>query len=276
MKFQILGSMGTVVDGRVKALEGTRQRTLLALMLINPQKVVTKEQFFEEVWGNKLPSSPGNALQAVVARVRKALAVEFGEQFARQRLVTHTNGYAMDVDPCDIDAHLFGQLGAEAAIMARADQTAARDLLDRALELWRGPALQGVTGGLICESAAAQFEEDRLAAVEARVQLNIAVAGYSSVISELKKVAFLHPWRERLFELLMICLYKVGRQAEAVQAYNYLRRRLVEDFGMEPSPNLRKCMLAILHQDPSLGSVERTVVGRQPFPAPSSLPALAF
>lgn len=280
MRFQILGSVSTVADGRVKSLEGARQRTLMALLLVNAQKVVTKDQFFEEVWGDKLPSVPDNALQAVVARVRKVLVAELGEEFARERLVTHPDGYAMDVDPSDIDAHLFEQLTAEAKAMAGQDPAAARDLLDRALKLWQGPALQGVSGGLICESAAAQFEENRLAALESRIRLDIAVTGHSSVISELKKMASLYPWRERLFELLMICLYKAGRQAEAVQAYNYLRRRLVEDFGMEPSQNVRKCMLAILHQDPSLGSPahpERSAPVRLPVavPAPATAPLLA-
>ncbi|MDQ1015506.1 DNA-binding SARP family transcriptional activator [Streptomyces afghaniensis] len=239
----------------------------MALMLINPQIGVTKEQFFEEIWRDKLPAAPDNALQAVVARIRKVLAAEFGETFVRERLVTHPHGYSLDIDPCDVDAHLFAKLTSDAAVLARRDPEAARDLLDRALGLWQGPALQGVTGGLICESTAAQFEENKLAAIEARIQLSITVSGYSSVISELKKMAFLCPWRERLFELLMISLYKVGRQAEAVQAYNYLRRRLVDDFGMEPSPNLTKCMMAILRQDSSLGHVEPQMSMRVPAPA---------
>ncbi|MFF0630522.1 BTAD domain-containing putative transcriptional regulator [Streptomyces sp. NPDC004296] len=257
MKFRILGSVSTVANGLVKPLDGSRQRTLMAVMLINAQQVVTKDQFFAEVWGDRLPTAPDNALQAVVMRVRKVLAAEFGERFARERLVTLPDGYAMEIDPDEIDGHLFQRLTAEAKALVHQDPAAARELFAQALGLWQGPVLQGVTGGLICEGAVAQFEENRLAAAEARMQLDIPVLGYASVISELRKMVSLYPWRERLFELLMICLYETGRQAEAVQVYNYLRRRLIEEFGMEPSPNVQKCMMAILHQEPSIGQLER-------------------
>jgi len=268
MEFHILGPMKIVAGDKSHSLEGNRQRTLLALLLTSPGQIVTKERFFEELWGERLPRSPENALQAVVARMRKVVVAEFGQHLTRERLRTHPDGYALDIEPDQVDAHRFERLVSRAKAKAPSDATAARDLLDEALALWKGSALQGVRGGLTCEGVAAQLEENRLAAVEARIRLNISLSGYSSVISELKRVVLLCPWRERLFELLMVCLYRLGRQAEAVEAYNYLRNRLVEEYGMEPSPNVKKCMQAILHQDPSLDGPERTVGRRRPAAPP--------
>lgn len=263
MKFRVLGSLSTISETVTKPVEGARQRTLLALLLISPKNVVTKDQFFEELWRDKLPGAPDNALQAIVARVRKVLASEFGEDFTRINLVTHPHGYSLDVEPDQVDAHVFSSLTAEAEARAHLHPEAARDLLDRALGLWQGSALQGVSGGLICESAATQLEEMRLSAIEARIRLSIEISGHASVISELKRMTSLYPWREQLSELLMISLYRTGRQAEAIEAYNHLRRRLVDGFGLEPSQNLTKCMMAVLRQDPGLGEPTRNTVHKK-------------
>ncbi|MFB6985691.1 BTAD domain-containing putative transcriptional regulator [Streptomyces sp. NPDC056178] len=264
MTFRVLGSVGITSGTGLTALRGARQCTLLALLLLKAGEPVTKEQFFEELWEEGIPSQPGNALQAQVARLRKVLRAELGDEFVCRRLITRPSSYVLDVDPLEVDVHLFGSLTKQARGLMRNDPVAARELFDRALSLWRGAPLEGVTGGPICQSAAAQFEENRLSAVETRIQLDIAIDGYAQAVSELKMLAYLAPWRERLFELLMVCLYRLGRQAEAIQTYNQLRSRLVEEFGMEPSPSVKSCMMAILNQDPALGGAERLVVARTP------------
>lgn len=253
MEFRVLGSVGLVVEGETKILRGARQRTLLALLLVNVGDVVTKAKIFEELWGGQIPIGADNALQALVMRFRRLLRNLFGEEFTRQCLVTRPDGYAMDVDPVTIDIHLFERMTAQAREKMPADPLAARDLLERALSLWKGPALPGVTGGPICHSATEQFEEARLAATEDLIRVKMAIGDHSKVISELKNLSFRHPWREEFSELLMVCLYRTGRQAEAIQTYNRVRRRLVDEFGMEPSLCLRQCMSAVLKQDPTLG-----------------------
>lgn len=263
MTFRVLGSIGIIDGSRLTAVQGARQCTLLALLLLKAGQPVTKDQFFEELWEDETAlACPGNALQAQVARLRKVLRSELGDEFVSRRFITRPSSYVLDIDPLDVDVHRFGSLTGRARALMGCDPEVARSLLNQALALWQGPALQGATGGPICQSARAQLEEDRLRAVEDRIQLDIVIDGHAQAVGELRKLAFLAPWREKLFEWLMVCLYRLGRQAEAVQTYNQLRSRLVEEFGMEPSPSVKKCLLAILNQDPLLGGVERHSAAR--------------
>jgi DNA-binding SARP family transcriptional activator len=260
MIFKVLGPLGIVVNENTTTLHGARQRTLLALLLLDPGGVVTKEQAFEELWGCNVTARSDNALQAVIARLRRILSDRLGDRFAKERLVTKPAGYALGVDRRMVDIHVFDQLLTQARGRMSTEPAAARNLFDKALELWDGPPLQGVGGGPICQSAIVQFEEMRLAAFEDRVRVSIALDGCASAVSELKKLVFLYPTRERLSELLMVCLYRMGRQAEAVAAYKHVHSRLVKEFGMEPSPSLKRCMMSILNHDPDLGGVERVIV----------------
>lgn len=250
--FKLFGSVGLVKDGRLVAIQGGRQRTLLATMLINSGKVVTKEQFFEELWEGRPMAKANNALQALITRLRKLLRSTFGDDFARERLVTLPTGYVLHAETEEIDAKLFEQLVASAHNTIAADPVRARDLLHEALELWDGPVLEGVSGGPLCHSSVLHYEESRLAAIEDKFHACIVAGIQGGVISELKKMAMLYPWRERLAEMLMVALYRSGRQADALREYNVVRRRLVEELGMEPSAMLRDRMQAILNHDPSL------------------------
>ncbi|HET9139822.1 AfsR/SARP family transcriptional regulator [Actinophytocola sp.] len=250
--FKVFGTVGLVRDGRLVALHGGRQRTLLATLLINSGKVVTKEQFFAELWDGRPVAKADNALQALVARLRKLLKSHFGEQFARERLITLPTGYVLYTEPHEVDATLFERLVAAAHGEMAADPVRATDMFDLALRLWDGPVLEGVTGGPMCHGSVLHLEETRLAAIEDKFQASVAAGIELGVISELKKMATLYPWRERLAELLMVALYRSGRQADALREYDTVRRRLVNELGMEPSPKLKDRMQAILNQDPSL------------------------
>jgi SARP family transcriptional regulator, regulator of embCAB operon len=258
--FKLFGSVGLVKDGRLLAIQGGRQRTLLATLLINSGKVVTKEQFFEELWEGRPLAKANNALQALITRLRKLLRSTFGEDFARERLVTLPTGYVLHAEVHEIDAKLFERLVGQAHNSIATDPVRARDLLNEALDLWDGPVLEGVSGGPLCHSSVLHYEESRLAAIEDKFHACIAAGIQGGVISELKKMAMLYPWRERLAEMLMIALYRSGRQADALREYNVVRRRLVEELGMEPSTMLQDRMQAILNHDPSLDLVPE--VGR--------------
>lgn len=256
--FKLFGSVGLVKDGRLLAIQGSRQRTLLATLLINSGKVVTKEQFFEELWEGRPLRKATNALQALITRLRKLLRQTFGEAFARDRLLTLPTGYVLHAGVAEVDAKLFSYLVGQAHTRLADDPVGARDLLDDALELWDGPVLEGVAGGPICHSAVLHYEESRLAAIEDKFHACVVAGLQGGVISELKKMAMLYPWRERLAEMLMIALYRSGRQADALREYDIVRRRLVDELGMEPSPMLRDRMQAILNHDPALELVTDT------------------
>ena len=253
--FKLFGTVGLVQDGRLVALRGSRQRTLLAVLVTNAGKVVTKEQFFDELWDGRPIAKSDNALQALVARLRKLLKAHFGEQFARDRLITLPTGYVLHAQTDEVDASLFERLAAEAHNEIGTDPRRARDLLNTALALWDGPVLEGVPGGPMCRASVLHYEETRLAAIEDKFHASMAAGIECGVISELKKMAMLYPWRERLAEMLMVALYRSGRQADALREYNLVRRRLVDELGMEPSPKLQDRMHAILNQDPSLDLV---------------------
>jgi|tagenome__1003787_1003787.scaffolds.fasta_scaffold20846560_1 DNA-binding SARP family transcriptional activator len=261
--FKLIGSVGVVSKGRLLAIQGGRQRTLLATLLINSGKVVTKEQFFEELWEGRPAAKANNALQALVTRLRKLLRATFGEEFARERLITLPTGYVLHADTEEIDAKLFEHLVGLAHAELATNPVRARDLLTEALELWDGPVLEGVAGGPLCHSSVLHYEESRLSAIEDKFHACIAAGIQGGVISELKKMAMLYPWRERLAEMLMIALYRSGRQADALREYNIVRRRLVDELGMEPSAMLQDRMQAILNHDPSLDLVPEAGHGRQ-------------
>lgn len=255
MRFKLLGAVGLISGNQVFTTEGIRLRTLLAVLLIKARETVSKDQFIDELWSNDVPAGAENALQALVARLRKLLRQHFGGEPAGQMLVTRPGGYLLNVTPAEVDVTAFEQLVARSAAMLNQDPLRSRDLLTEALALWEGPALQGIRGGPVCRSAALQYEESWLTAMERKIEAEIASGNASQAISELKRMACLHPWRERLTEMLMLSLYRVGRQAEAVAAYNQVRVRLVEELGMEPSPLLQGRVRAILNQDPRLSDL---------------------
>lgn len=249
MRFQLLGPVEIIGADKVVVIQGARQRTLLALLLINATETVTKDQLCDGLWGNDVPVNVDNALQALVMRLRRILERNFGEGL-EFRLLTRPTGYCFDVDKCEIDAHFFEKLVTKAQAEMRTDQVYALSLFERALALWKGTPLQGVIDGPISRSATLRLEDRRISALEDRFLLATWRGASSSVISELKAAVHMHPWRERIVELLMISLYRVGRQVEAVQVYNQVRTQLVEELGMEPSPLLQARLCAILKGAP--------------------------
>lgn len=251
VRFRILGPVEILGPNEAIAIQGARQRTLLTLLLINAAETVTKDQIRDELWGENAPSNVDNALQASIMRLRRILKKNFVEQGVECRLLTKPTGYCFDVDKCDVDAHLFEKLVTKAQASMRTDQAYALSLLEQALALWKGPPLQGVIDGPISRNATVRLEDRRLSALEDRFLLATSRGVPSSVISELRAAAHMHPWRERFIELLMISLYRTGRQVEAVQVYNQARNQLVEELGMEPSPLLQTRLRAILKGGPA-------------------------
>lgn len=253
MKFRILGVVAVGVDGTFHAVPGLRQRCLLASLLIQAPAVVPVSTLYAELWGRTHAATVENALQAHVSRLRRTLVRMAGDPAAADMLRTRGSAYSLDVEPEDVDLHRFRDfLGRSRRAMAEGEMGSAAELLDKGLQLWQDPSLRDAAIGPLCRSAAMEWEEEYLSAQEDALWLRLLAGEPVRVVGELKRMSAAYPWRERSIELLMLALYRSGRQAEAVGVYNDARSRLVDELGMEPSPHLRGLFRKILNQDPGL------------------------
>jgi DNA-binding SARP family transcriptional activator len=252
MEFLLLGPLEVRHDGEQIELRGSKRRALLALLVLHANEVVRTDRLVDELWGEHPPANAAAALQNHVSRLRKSLGADV--------LVTKPWGYVLRADPQTIDLLRFEALVAEARPLAAHER---RERLLEALALWRGPALADVAAEPALVSEVARLEELRLSALEQRVDTDLELGGEPELVAELETLVAKHPLRERLRGQLILALYRAGRQAEALEAYRETRRVLVEELGIEPSPELRELEQAILRQDPVLAV---------PPPAPSSPP----
>jgi DNA-binding SARP family transcriptional activator len=250
MEFRILGPLEILDDeGASVALRGSRERAVLALLLLSANRVVSTERLADDLWGDRPPEGAAHALQVHVSRLRKALRAAGGDEV----LVTRPPGYLLRVDPAAVDAVRFDDLlaqGREEA--ARGDHHQAAVTLRDALGLWRGPALADVADAPAARAEAARLEEASLAALEDRVEADLACGRHGQLVAELDALTRAHPLRERLWAQRMVALYRTGRQAEALLAYQELRAVLGEGLGLEPSGALQRLETAILRQESDL------------------------
>ena len=241
LEFRILGPL-EVRDGE-KALElgAPRQRALLALLAIHVGEVVPSERLITYLWGESPPPTAATSLQNAVSQLRKALGADVVE--------TRAPGYALNADKDAVDARRFEQLVNEAR-SAPPDQRAG--LVAEALQLWRGPPLSDFPYETFAQSEAARLEELRLTAVEERVEADLELGGAAELVGELETIVRENPLRERPRGQLMLALYRSGRQAEALQAYQDARKMLVDELGIEPTPDLQQLHASILRQESAL------------------------
>lgn len=238
--FRVLGAIEVTRDGAVLALGGARQRALLALLLLHANEFVLRERLVDSLWGDRPPETALNSLQVAVHALRKRLGVE--------RIVTRGQSYAIRVEP--------GELDSSRAPAAKAP-TRAAETLREALALWRAPALADLADVPFVEVERERLEELRLAALEQRLEADLTLGRHGDLVAELESLVSEHPYRERLRYLLLLALYRGGRQAEALEAYQRARRTLVEELGIEPAPELQELARAILRQDPALAAPAR-------------------
>jgi DNA-binding SARP family transcriptional activator len=241
MDFRLLGPLEVAEHNRSVVLGGVKQRALLAVLLLHANDVVSTEQLVDEVWGESPPATVAKSIQVYVSRLRK--------QLGEGRLVTRAPGYLLRVDPSELDVACFERLAAEAE---DAQPKVAGEKLRRALALWRGPPLADLAYEPFARAEIARLEELRAAALEQRIEADLALGRHSQLVGELEGLVREHPLRERLRGQLMLCLYRCGRQAEALESYQAARRVLVEELGIEPGRQLRELHQAILRQDPGL------------------------
>ena len=246
MLFRVLGPVDVVRSGTSVPIAGERQRAVLAMLLLSRNEVVSTERLIDALWGADPPASAAHGIEVAVSNLRR--------QLSHDVVRTRPPGYLVPLAAGDLDVDLFGALVAEAAAArSRDDPAGAAYALRQALGLWRGDALADVSAAPFALLESMRLAELRLAALEARIDADIECGLATEVIGELRLLIEAWPFRERLRELLMLALYRCGRQVEALAAYRDARRALVDSVGIEPGPALRLAERAILRQD-AIGS----------------------
>ena len=241
MDFRILGPLEVSEGGRTLDLGGPKQRALLALLVLEANRVVSSDRLIAALWDEERPESARKALQVYVSQLRKVLG--------RDRLVTRAPGYLIRVETDELDLDRFERLRAEGR-------------LDEALALWRGTALAEFSEGRFAQGETARLDELRLATLEERLDRDLAEGRHRELVGELDALARDHPLRERLRAQQMLALYRAGRQADALEAYRQARDALVDELGIEPGRPLRDLHQAILNQDPGLDTAAAATASR--------------
>ena len=247
VEFRILGSLEVWHDGRQVTVAGSRQRALLASLLLHAGEVVSSDRLIDEVWEEEPPEAGATALRVRISQLRRALGP------AGELLVTRPPGYAVYLAPEQLDLQRFERL-AEAGERALAgdDPETAAETLREALALWRGSPLADFAYAPFAQAAIARLEDLRLAATELRVEADLRLGRHARLVGELQALVRTYPLRERPCAQLMLALYRDGRQAEALETYRAARSRLVDEVGLEPGPDLQELERQILAQDPRL------------------------
>jgi DNA-binding SARP family transcriptional activator len=246
MEFKILGPLEVSDEGRVLELGGSRQRQLLAILLLHANEVVSADRLIDYLWGAEPPATAAKSLQVHVSRLRKALGRE-------GLLLTRSGGYTLAVGADKLDAARFERLAERGRErLAAGDAEGAAAELNGALRLWRGQPLADFAYDAFALAEIARLEELRLACLEERIEADLARSRHSELSAELEGLVAAQPLRERLRGQLMLALYRSGRQAEALDAYQQARHVLVDELGIEPGRTLRKLEQAILRQDAAL------------------------
>jgi DNA-binding SARP family transcriptional activator len=267
MEFRLLGPLEVISDDGAVDVGTGKRRALLAHLLIHANEVVSAERLIDELWGEHPPATAAKSVQVYVSQLRKALPANGAV------LATRGSGYVINLVPEQLDARLFEQrLATAQQALADGDPRAAARAASSALELWRGPALFDFAYESFAQTEAARLDELRLVALETRIEADLELGQHSRVASELESLVAEHPLRERFREQLMLALYRCGRQSQALETYRDGRRLLLEELGIEPSPELRELEQKILTQSEEL-SAPRRVPRRKPERPPSGVAA---
>jgi DNA-binding SARP family transcriptional activator len=269
-EFRILGPLEVATGSRRLDLGGARQQVVLAMLLLSANDVVSVDRLEEAIYGEDLPPTARSQAQISISSLRRLLAAH-GHAAAIGR---QAQGYVLQVEARRLDSRRFDEL----VTAGRADRDAGH--LDQAatsyrdaLRLWRGPALEGIDS-LLVRAAAARLDEQRIAATEDRLALELDLGRHHELVGELTELAWQYPLRERLHGQLMLALYRCGRTAEALAVYQQTRRMMIDELGLEPGAPLRRLEHGILACDPALDSPAGPVTLRSARPRiPRLLPA---
>jgi DNA-binding SARP family transcriptional activator len=246
LEFRILGPLEVVGSAGEVQLGGPKQRATLAILLLNANRVVSIDALADQLYAGRPPVTAATQVHRQISELRKTLGEDAG-------IETRSPGYAIRVAPEQFDLKQFERLTQEAAgALARGETRAALEVQQRALALWRGPPLADLTDEPFAATAVRRLEEILLAALEQRMDAELALGRHRELVGELGQLVSQHPSNEPFASRLMLALYRSGRQADALDVYRRTRERLVGDFGIEPGRALRELERAVLNQDASL------------------------
>jgi DNA-binding SARP family transcriptional activator len=241
LDFRILGPLEVQRDGEPLAITGRNQRSLLTLLLLRANEVVSAERLVNEIWGERPPKTATTSLQNAVSQLRKVIGAD--------ALLTRAPGYVLAIHPEQFDLGRFERLLRDARRSHPADKAR---LLREALAVWRGPALADTELEAFAIQEAQRLEELRLAATEEWIEAELEAGRAGEVVADLEALVRSNPLRERLRAQLMLALYRAGRQADALKAYHEGRRVLVDELGIEPGRPLQGLYAQILRQERTL------------------------
>lgn len=274
MLFSVLGPITASRDGEPVDLGTPRQRAVLALLIVDANLTATTARLAEDLWGNDTPARATETLRVYVSNLRRFLEPDRQAGDRAGVIETRPGGYRLVVPPAALDAREFESLleaGRDA--LAAGDPRRARERLAQALELWRGPAFDGLGEVQRVAAEARRLTDLRLDATEQRLAADLALGRADAVVTEAEALAREHPYREGLWRHWIVALYRTGRQADALDGYQRLRTLLADELGVEPTPGLQQLQRAVLDHDPSLGppSAKSHVHIRLPAPPSSFL-----
>ncbi len=259
LEIRLLGPFEAVVDGRQAHVTGSKQEALLAALALDVGRVVTVDTLVDALWGAELPTAPRNALQQHVVRLRTALG--------HGSIAATAEGYVLA--EASVDALEFEALVTQARAALRDDDArTAADLLDRAVALWRGTALQGLPDSTWATAESRRLETLRVDALEEQFEAALALGEHLELMARIPQALADSPYRERLWGQLMVALYRSGRQADALETFQEARRVLSDELGLDPGPELQRVQAAILAHDPAVAAVPVFVRRRGNLPAP--------
>jgi DNA-binding SARP family transcriptional activator/pimeloyl-ACP methyl ester carboxylesterase len=247
VRVDVLGPLRVEADRGEVELPAAKERSLVAALALRPRAAVSTDELVAALWGDQPPASARKTLQTYVSNVRRALGPGL--------IVTRPPGYALDIDPDDVDAVRFRRLVREGEEARRSGAgEGALAALRSAVGLWRGEAFGEVASHTGLANEGVRLREEYLSALEARVSVELDQGLHGEIVGELEGLARAHPFRERLWAELMLAQYRCGRQADALATYQRARALLTEELGLEPGGELRRMEAAILAQDPALAA----------------------
>ncbi|KGN41827.1 AfsR/SARP family transcriptional regulator, partial [Knoellia aerolata] len=251
MDYSVLGPLRVSNGQGLIEIRGVKERTLLAHLVSAGGRLVQSSELIDSLWQDDPPASAGKSLQTFVLRLRNAL--EPDRRGTPQVLVTEGPGYRLALDPGTVDAERFTRLvtvGRRALEDGRPES--AGSTLGEALSMWRGPAYAGFDHARFAQAEARRLEELRLTATEDLLAAEIALGRAAKAVPELERLVGTHPLRERLWEMLMLALYREGRQGDALSTYERARSHLADELGVDPGAGLRVLHERVLAHDPAL------------------------
>jgi YVTN family beta-propeller protein len=259
--YRLLGPFEVALDGHVLDVGGLKQRALLAILLLHPNQAVHRDVLIDQLWAERPPAGADHAVGVYIWRLRKTLDPVAGSPC----VLTRAGGYLLQVGQEQVDIARFERLADDGQRCLAAGQASrAAGQLREALVLWRGSPLADFRFEPFAQAEIARLEELRAGVVEDRIEADLALGRHAHLVGELEALVAADPLRERLHEQLMVALYRCGRQADALAAYQKARRALAEELGIEPCQPLRQLERAILDQDPSLDPSPGTGVRQAP------------